>query len=232
MDMETRNFIAGAWCDGAFTLANVNPSDLSDVIGHYAQADVADVDRAVAAAREAQPKWAAAGIQRIQGILNGTTNYILTQIEAGASYASALAEAQGKVLADIGEREIHAVSYLENFLFTSAEARKPVKALSGGERRRAEIARALAANPRFVLLDEPFAGVDPIAVIDIQGIVRHLSERGIGVLITDHNVRETLGICTRAYILAAGTVIAEGAPAQLLENETVRRVYLGEQFRL
>lgn len=104
--------------------------------------------------------------------------------------------------------------------------------LSGGERRRAEIARALAANPRFILLDEPFAGVDPIAVIDIQGIVRHLSERGIGVLITDHNVRETLGICTRGYILAAGAVIAEGTPAQLLENETVRKVYLGEQFRL
>ena len=104
--------------------------------------------------------------------------------------------------------------------------------LSGGERRRCEIARALAANPRFILLDEPFAGVDPIAVIDIQGIVRHLAERGIGVLITDHNVRETLGICTRAYILAEGRVIADGAPSQLLENETVRRVYLGEQFRL
>jgi lipopolysaccharide export system ATP-binding protein len=104
--------------------------------------------------------------------------------------------------------------------------------LSGGERRRAEIARALAANPRFILLDEPFAGVDPIAVIDIQSIVRHLSERGIGVLITDHNVRETLGICTRGYILAAGTVIAEGTPEQLLANETVRKVYLGEQFRL
>ena len=104
--------------------------------------------------------------------------------------------------------------------------------LSGGERRRAEIARALAANPRFVLLDEPFAGVDPIAVIDIQGIVRHLSERGIGVLITDHNVRETLGICTRGYILAGGKVIAEGTPAELMENETVRKVYLGEQFRL
>ncbi|MCK9192284.1 MAG: LPS export ABC transporter ATP-binding protein [Nevskia sp.] len=104
--------------------------------------------------------------------------------------------------------------------------------LSGGERRRCEIARALAANPRFILLDEPFAGVDPIAVIDIQGIVRHLAERGIGVLITDHNVRETLGICNRAYILAEGRVIAEGAPTQLLENETVRRVYLGEQFRL
>jgi len=105
-------------------------------------------------------------------------------------------------------------------------------ALSGGERRRAEIARALAANPRFILLDEPFAGVDPIAVIDIQGIVRHLSERGIGVLITDHNVRETLGICTRGYILAGGKVIAEGTPTALMENETVRRVYLGEQFRL
>jgi lipopolysaccharide export system ATP-binding protein len=106
------------------------------------------------------------------------------------------------------------------------------QALSGGERRRVEIARALAANPQFILLDEPFAGVDPIAVADIQGIVRHLRERGIGVLITDHNVRETLGICERAYILAEGTVIAEGAPADLLENETVRKVYLGESFRL
>ena len=104
--------------------------------------------------------------------------------------------------------------------------------LSGGERRRTEIARALAANPRFILLDEPFAGVDPIAVLDIQHIVRHLTARGIGVLITDHNVRETLGICQRAYILAEGEVIAEGAPSALLENETVRRVYLGEQFRL
>jgi lipopolysaccharide export system ATP-binding protein len=104
--------------------------------------------------------------------------------------------------------------------------------LSGGERRRTEIARALAANPRFMLLDEPFAGVDPIAVLDIQHIVRDLATRGIGVLITDHNVRETLGICNRAYILAEGQVIAEGAPAALLENETVRRVYLGEQFRL
>jgi lipopolysaccharide export system ATP-binding protein len=106
------------------------------------------------------------------------------------------------------------------------------QALSGGERRRAEIARALAANPRFILLDEPFAGVDPIAVGDIQQIVHHLKERGIGVLITDHNVRETLSLCERAYILAEGQVIAEGAPATLLENETVRRVYLGEQFRL
>jgi lipopolysaccharide export system ATP-binding protein len=106
------------------------------------------------------------------------------------------------------------------------------QALSGGERRRVEIARALAANPHFVLLDEPFAGVDPIAVGDIQSIVHQLSERGIGVLITDHNVRETLGICKRAYILAEGTVIAEGAPDALLQNETVRKVYLGESFRL
>ncbi len=106
------------------------------------------------------------------------------------------------------------------------------QALSGGERRRVEIARALAANPRFVLLDEPFAGVDPIAVGDIQSIVHHLKERGIGVLITDHNVRETLSLCERAYILAEGQVIAEGSPQTLLENETVRRVYLGEQFKL
>jgi lipopolysaccharide export system ATP-binding protein len=104
--------------------------------------------------------------------------------------------------------------------------------LSGGERRRVEIARALAAEPRFVLLDEPFAGVDPISVLDIQRIVRHLAERDIGVLITDHNVRETLGICTRAYILNEGAMIAQGAPAEILENQQVRTVYLGEGFRL
>ncbi|QHS11133.1 LPS export ABC transporter ATP-binding protein [Sinimarinibacterium sp. NLF-5-8] len=106
------------------------------------------------------------------------------------------------------------------------------QALSGGERRRVEIARALAADPQFVLLDEPFAGVDPIAVGDIQAIVRQLSARGIGVLITDHNVRETLGICSRAYILAEGKVIAEGQPDALLQDETVKRVYLGESFKL
>ena len=104
--------------------------------------------------------------------------------------------------------------------------------LSGGERRRCEIARALAANPRLMLLDEPFAGVDPISVNEIQRIVRHLKDRGIGVLITDHNVRETLGICDRAYILADGAVLAQGAPASLLENPDVRRVYLGEGFTL
>ena len=104
--------------------------------------------------------------------------------------------------------------------------------LSGGERRRVEIARALSANPRFILLDEPFAGVDPIAVHDIQAIVHHLKARGIGVLITDHNVRETLSLCERAYILAEGRVIAGGSPAELLEDATVRRVYLGEGFTL
>ncbi len=104
--------------------------------------------------------------------------------------------------------------------------------LSGGERRRVEIARALAAEPRFVLLDEPFAGVDPISVLDIQRIIRHLTGRGIGVLITDHNVRETLGICGRAYILNEGTMIAEGTPAEILANQEVRKVYLGEGFRL
>jgi lipopolysaccharide export system ATP-binding protein len=104
--------------------------------------------------------------------------------------------------------------------------------LSGGERRRVEIARALAANPRFILLDEPFAGVDPISVIDIQQIIEHLKARDIGVLVTDHNVRETLGICSRAYILNAGTVIASGEPNEVLADKQVRQVYLGEHFRL
>ena len=104
--------------------------------------------------------------------------------------------------------------------------------LSGGERRRCEIARALATDPRLTLLDEPFAGVDPIAVIDIQKIIRFLKERDIGVLITDHNVRETLGICDRAYIISEGRVLAAGKPGEIIDNERVRQVYLGEHFRL
>ncbi len=106
------------------------------------------------------------------------------------------------------------------------------QSLSGGERRRVEIARALAAEPQFMLLDEPFAGVDPISVLDIQRIIRHLSSRNIGVLITDHNVRETLGICSRAYIVNAGVVIASGTAEDILANREVREVYLGQDFRL
>lgn len=118
--------------------------------------------------------------------------------------------------------ELH-IAHLRNSLGQS---------LSGGERRRVEIARALAAEPRFILLDEPFAGVDPISVIDIQRIIKHLAARNIGVLITDHNVRETLGICERAYIISAGTLIASGTAEEILANQQVREVYLGQDFRL
>jgi lipopolysaccharide export system ATP-binding protein len=108
----------------------------------------------------------------------------------------------------------------------------PAPALSGGERRRVEIARALATRPRFILLDEPFAGIDPIAVLEIQHIISFLKSRGIGVLITDHNVRETLGICDHAYIISDGHVLASGTTAEIIENAEVRRVYLGENFRM
>ena len=119
-------------------------------------------------------------------------------------------------------RELH-ITHLRN---------NPALSLSGGERRRVEIARALATRPSFILLDEPFAGVDPIAVLDIQKIIGFLKERGIGVLITDHNVRETLGICDHAYIINEGSVLAQGKPDEIVYNENVRRVYLGEHFRM
>jgi lipopolysaccharide export system ATP-binding protein len=145
-----------------------------------------------------------------------------------AENVRAVLELQDIRSADIEERldellhELH-VSHLKNSAAVS---------LSGGERRRVEIARALASDPRFILLDEPFAGVDPIAVIDIQRIIRYLKDRGIGVLITDHNVRETLGICDRAYIINDGTVLACGHPDEIVYNDAVRKVYLGENFRL
>ena len=136
-------------------------------------------------------------------------------------------------LLDLSETEIE--DRLENLLrelHITQLRHNPALSLSGGERRRVEIARALATRPRFILLDEPFAGVDPIAVLDIQKIIGFLRERGIGVLITDHNVRETLGICDHAYIINEGSVLAQGKPDEIVYNESVRRVYLGEHFRM
>lgn len=129
------------------------------------------------------------------------------------------------------QREIERESLLDELKIGHIATQKGIS-LSGGERRRVEIARALAANPRYMLLDEPFAGVDPISVGEIQRIVRHLKERGIGVLITDHNVRETLGICDRAYIMNEGEVLSRGTPAHILADEKVREVYLGREFKL
>ncbi len=129
------------------------------------------------------------------------------------------------------EREDKVEQLLEEFNLTHIRDSLG-QSLSGGERRRVEIARALAAEPRFILLDEPFAGVDPISVIDIKKIIQHLKERGLGVLITDHNVRETLDVCEKAYIVSHGKMIAEGAPADILADEQVKRVYLGDQFSL
>ena len=122
-------------------------------------------------------------------------------------------------------------SLLEEFQISHLRDSQGIS-LSGGERRRAEIARALAAEPSFILLDEPFAGVDPISVLEIQKIIRHLVARNIGVLITDHNVRETLGICNRAYILSEGKILIDGPPEKILQDEQARRVYLGENFKL
>ncbi len=139
-------------------------------------------------------------------------------------------DAQGRGLSstDIEKR----LTELLNDLRVDHLRDSPAVALSGGERRRVEIARALATDPRFILLDEPFAGIDPIAVIEIQRIITFLNQRGIGVLITDHNVRETLGICDHAYIISEGRVLAEGTPDEIVTNADVRRVYLGEHFRM
>ncbi len=132
---------------------------------------------------------------------------------------------------DRGKRERTLEALMDELKIAHLAGQKG-QSLSGGERRRVEIARALAAEPRYMLLDEPFAGVDPISVGEIQRIVRHLKERGIGVLITDHNVRETLGICDHAYILNEGSVLARGSPQHILADEQVRQVYLGREFRL
>jgi lipopolysaccharide export system ATP-binding protein len=136
-------------------------------------------------------------------------------------------------LREEGKRDLEEqLDGLLNDLHIAHLRNSPAISLSGGERRRVEIARALASHPRFILLDEPFAGVDPIAVVEIQKIIGFLKERQIGVLITDHNVRETLGICDRAYIINDGSVLACGAPEEIVYNESVRKVYLGEHFRL
>ena len=129
------------------------------------------------------------------------------------------------------EREHRLETLLDEFQVSHIAGQRG-DSLSGGERRRVEIARSLATDPRFMLLDEPFAGVDPISIMEIQQIIGHLSERGLGILITDHNVRDTLRICDRAYIVNQGTIIAKGAPEAVLGNERVREVYLGRNFRL
>ena len=136
-------------------------------------------------------------------------------------------------LQDLSDEQMHAQleSLLQDLHIVHIRNNAAVS-LSGGERRRVEIARCLATNPSFILLDEPFAGIDPIAVLDIQKIIRYLSSKDIGILITDHNVRETLGICDKAYIVNDGTVFASGKPADIVNNEAVREVYLGKDFRL
>ena len=165
-----------------------------------------------------------AGWRRIYGITlqipgNAEVNLHLDQIDAAGRPLSR-AEIEAQLTGLLQELRVEHLR------------QSPALALSGGERRRVEIARALATQPRFILLDEPFAGIDPIAVIEIQRIIGFLKERGIGVLITDHNVRETLGICDHAFIISDGHVLAQGTPSDIVDNAEVRRVYLGEHFRM
>ena len=138
----------------------------------------------------------------------------------------------GQDIITVGKYETPSRAYVGRFNFRGSDQQKKIGLLSGGERRRVEIARTLSIEPKFILLDEPFAGVDPISVLDIQGIIKSLASDGIGILITDHNVRETLGICDRGYIVSEGTSIAYGTPDQILENKQVKKVYLGESFKM
>ncbi|NBX05045.1 MAG: ATP-binding cassette domain-containing protein [Betaproteobacteria bacterium] len=151
---------------------------------------------------------------------------LLEHLDVRQNLVFALRGGRGNATAHAGPQEAIALLGIGHLLD------RRVDTLSGGERRRVEIARALATQPRFILLDEPFAGIDPIAVIEIQRIINFLKSRNIGVLITDHNVRETLGICDHAYIISEGRVLAQGLPSEIVENAEVRRVYLGENFRM
>ena len=160
--------------------------------------------------------------------LNTNAQNTLNAIVLGAATREAVA---ARTDLDKAARKAKLESLLNEFHITHIRKNLGMS-LSGGERRRAEIARALATEPHFILLDEPFAGVDPISVADIKSIITHLKERGIGVLITDHNVRETLDICEKAYIVSAGNLIAAGTPEDIMANEMVRKVYLGDQFSL
>src|SRR5215831_13448890 len=223
--------------------AAVNPQarPLQRTYGREQTHGVAQQRRGGDGRQAARPAYLAAhGVEKSFGgrmVVRGVTLYV-RRGEAvgllgpnGAGKTTVFYMITGLINADRGRREADLNALLEEF--NIARVRKtPTIALSGGERRRVEIARALATRPSYMLLDEPFAGIDPIAVGDIQALVRHLTNRGIGVLITDHNVRETLGLTDRAYIIYSGSVLMEGRPHEIVNDPEVRRVYLGEEFRM